>query len=65
VFLGVYGITSANFIMATLRYARRSFTPCPFLLLNLSRSGVGCYLGIHFTGALAYAYDIVLIAPTD
>jgi len=34
------------------------------LLLSLSRSGVGCYVGSHFAGALAYADDIVLIAPT-
>jgi len=34
------------------------------LLLRLSASGVGCYLGLNFVGALAYAYDIVLPAPT-
>jgi Reverse transcriptase (RNA-dependent DNA polymerase) len=34
------------------------------LLLSLSRCGVGCYIGPHFVGALAYADDIVLIAPT-
>lgn len=34
------------------------------LLSLLSRSGVGCYIGPHFIGALAYADDIVLIAPT-
>jgi hypothetical protein len=34
------------------------------LLLLLSRCGVGCYIGPHFVGALAYADDIVLIAPT-
>jgi len=27
-------------------------------------SGVGCYIGNNFVGALAYADDIVLIAPT-
>ena len=34
------------------------------LLLRLSLSGVGCYIGLSFVGALAYADDIVLIAPT-
>jgi len=28
------------------------------------RSGVGCYLGLNFVGALAYADDNVLLAPT-
>ena len=34
------------------------------LLLALSNSGVGCNIGSNFVGALAYADDIVLIAPT-
>ena len=34
------------------------------LLLLLSRAGVGCYIGQHFVGALAYADDLVIIAPT-
>jgi len=34
------------------------------LLLLLSRSGVGCFIGNNFVGALAYADDIVLAAPT-
>ena len=34
------------------------------LLLQLSKAGVGCYIGPHFVGALAYADDVVLIAPT-
>jgi len=34
------------------------------LLLRLSSSAVGCYLGLNFVGALAYADDIVLLAPT-
>jgi hypothetical protein len=33
------------------------------LLLRLSSAGVGCYLGLNFVGALAYADDIVLLAP--
>ena len=34
------------------------------LLIKLSLSGVGCYIGYTFVGAIAYADDIVLIAPT-
>jgi len=33
------------------------------LLLSLSKAGVDCYIGFNFVGALAYADDIVLIAP--
>ena len=34
------------------------------LLKSLADIGVGCYIGSHFVGALAYADDIVLLAPT-
>jgi len=34
------------------------------LLLLLSKASVGCYIGSNIVGALAYADDIVLIAPT-
>jgi len=34
------------------------------LLLRLSSSEDGCYVGLHFVGALACADDIVLLAPT-
>ena len=34
------------------------------LLLLLSQSGFGCYMGRFFVGALAYADDLVLVAPT-
>jgi len=34
------------------------------LLLTLAKSGVGCYLGRTFVGALAYADDVVLVCPT-
>ncbi len=34
------------------------------LLIALSRAGVGCFLGSNFVGALAYADDIVILAPT-
>ena len=34
------------------------------LLLTLFKSGFGCFMGSNFVGALAYADDIVLVAPT-
>ena len=34
------------------------------LLIALSKAGVGCFIGTTFVGALAYADDIVIIAPT-
>ena len=34
------------------------------LLRMLENSGVGCYLGHRFMGALSYADDVALIAPT-
>ena len=34
------------------------------LLLNLKRKGVGCSWGGEFIGALAYADDVVLLAPS-
>jgi hypothetical protein len=34
------------------------------LLIALSKAGVGCFIGCKFVGALAYADDIVLTAPT-
>ena len=34
------------------------------LLVRLTNSNVGCYVGSFFVGALAYADDIVLLAPT-
>jgi len=33
------------------------------LLSGLANLGVGCYIGNWYTGALAYADDIVLMAP--
>ena len=32
------------------------------LLVDLSKSGVGCYWGSFFAGAFAYADDVVLLA---
>ena len=34
------------------------------LLMSLYRAGLGCYIGHMFAGALAYADDLVLLAPT-
>lgn len=34
------------------------------LLTRLSQCGTGCYIGLNFVGALAYADDIVLLCPT-
>jgi Reverse transcriptase (RNA-dependent DNA polymerase) len=34
------------------------------VLFRLQRAGVGCFLGHLFVGALAYADDIVLLAPS-
>ena len=34
------------------------------LLLRLKESGVGCYIGNIFCGALGYADDVTLLAPT-
>jgi len=35
-----------------------------YLLLLLSKAGIGGYIGSNFVGAQTYAHDIVLIAPT-
>jgi len=34
------------------------------LLVALSKAGVGCFIGDYFVGALVYADDIVLLAPS-
>ena len=34
------------------------------LLLELQKSGVGCYIGPYFYGAFAYADDIILLCPS-
>jgi Reverse transcriptase (RNA-dependent DNA polymerase) len=34
------------------------------LLLSLKKAGFGCYIGAHFVGTLAYADDIVFVAPS-
>ena len=34
------------------------------LISKLRLSGLGCYVGPHFTGVLAYADDLVLLSPT-
>ena len=35
------------------------------LLNRLKDSGVGCYMGNHFTGACGYADDLTLVCPTQ
>ena len=45
-------------------------SPTPFcayvdgLLTELEEQGVGCTVGNHFVGALGYAHDLLLLAPT-
>ena len=34
------------------------------LLISLHRAGLGCHIGHMFVGVLAYADDLVLLAPT-
>ena len=34
------------------------------LLLSLERQGLGCFVGHHYFGALAYADDVTLLAPS-
>jgi len=34
------------------------------LLISLSQAGTGCHFGYFFVGALAYADDLVLFAPS-
>ena len=34
------------------------------LLIELRNSGIGCYIGPYFYGALAYADDILLLCPS-
>ena len=34
------------------------------LLHRLRETGVGCHMGAHFTGALAYADDLTLVSPS-
>ena len=34
------------------------------LLCRLASLGIGCYSGHHFMGALGYADDIILLAPS-
>ena len=40
------------------------FTSMIYCMLTLQQTGVGCFLGSWFVGALAYADDIVLLAST-
>ena len=36
-----------------------------YILSRLRDTGVGCHVGKQFLGALAYADDVVLLAPTE
>jgi hypothetical protein len=64
------GITSDYFIAVNGVKQGGVISPVLFcvyiddLLVKLSRSGFGCFIGLNFVGALAYADDIVLVAPT-
>ena len=64
------GFTSASFVALNGVKQGGVLSPVLFcvyideLLLKLARSGVGCYIGNIYTGALAYADDVVLVAPT-
>jgi len=37
---------------------------CVYLLKSLAEANVGCYIGSSFVGVLAYADDLVVLAPT-
>jgi Reverse transcriptase (RNA-dependent DNA polymerase) len=64
------GITSSSFRVSNGVIQGGILSPMLFciyldvLLLALKHAGVGCHLGKWFIGALAYADDIVLLAPT-
>ena len=45
----------SNKVVCYLRYS---------LLKRLQYTGVGCHMGHHFSGALAYANDITLLSPS-
>jgi hypothetical protein len=64
------GIYSGNFSVSNGVKQGGIISPILFsvyyddVLCRLQRAGVGCYNGQMFTGALAYADDLVLLAPT-
>ena len=68
--VSLYGVCSVPFSVLHWVKARWSYQPCTFciyadeLLGKLANAGVGCYIGNIFVGALAYADEIVLLAPT-
>ena len=34
------------------------------LLKRLQKSGIGCHIGHYYTGAIAYADDLILMCPS-
>ena len=34
------------------------------MLHRLKKKGIGCKIGVHFIGALAYADDVILLCPS-
>ena len=70
VFVSWYGSNSPTFLASNGVKQGGVLSPVLFcvymdgLLNNLSRAGIGCYMSENYVGALAYADDIVLLAPT-
>jgi hypothetical protein len=64
------GIFSSNFRITKGVKQRGMTSPVPFsiyfdvLLTRLRDSNVGCFIGPWFTGALAYADNLAILAPT-
>ena len=59
-----YGFKKGHYTQTcTAVLKEASLTYIDRLLIQLAHAGVGCYISPHFVGALAYADDIVLVAP--
>jgi hypothetical protein len=64
------GVSSCNFSVSNGVKQGAIISPILFcvyldtLLLELKKAGVGCFIGNWFVAALAYADDVVLLAPT-
>ena len=65
-----FGVTSNYFLAVNGVKQGAVLSPILFciyideLLSSLSKSNCGCHIGCNFIGALAYADDVVLLAPT-